>query len=158
MSVSSERLVNALGKLVSTPEVVELLKDLDLGSAPAIKDGVSSDLEATKHGVALFFRTAHHLREVDGLGALPPSTSILSDIKFSQFGYSGGAGYSGALPRGLAFSDVREAVRERLGPPTKINRIVATDLWDFGDQYMSVGFARDGSTILELACGLNWKL
>src|SRR5688572_11692814 len=117
MSISSERLIGALGKLVSAPEVVELLKDLDLSAhVPAIQDGVSSDVEVAKHGVALFFRTAHHLRNVDGLGALPPSTSIVSDVKFSRKGYGGGPGYDGALPRGLTFSDVRSAVRERLGP------------------------------------------
>ncbi len=41
--VSSELLVSALGKLVSAPEVVGLLRDLELGGrAPEIQDGVSS--------------------------------------------------------------------------------------------------------------------
>jgi len=159
MSIASERLVSALGKVVSDPEVVLLLKELGLGErAPAIEDGVSSDVEIPKHGVALFFRTAHHLRNVEGLGALPPSTAIVSDVKFSRKGFGGGPGYDGALPRGLSFADVRDAVRDRLGPPARVNPIVANDRWDFGDQYMTVGFARDGSCIKEVTCGLSWTL
>jgi hypothetical protein len=158
MSISSESLVNAIGKLTSAPEVVLLLEELGLGNAPAIQDGVSSDVEVPKHGVALFFRTAHHLRNVDGLGDLPPSTAIVSDVKFSKKGFGGGPGYDGALPRGLAFTDTREAARERLGPPARINPNVSNDRWDYGDQYMTVGFARDGSRIKEVTCGLKWTL
>jgi hypothetical protein len=159
MSIASERLMSALGKLVSDPEVVVLLQELELGKhAPAIEDGVSSDVEVPKHGIALFFRTAHHLRNVTGLGALPPSTPIVSDVKFSRKGYGGGPGYAGALPRGLAFTDTRDAARERLGPPARINPNVANDRWDYGDQYMTVGFARDGSSIKVVSCGLSWTL
>jgi hypothetical protein len=159
MSISSERLVSALGKTVSDPEVVQLLKDLELGGkAPAIEDGVSSDVEVQKHGVALFFRTAYHLRKVKGLGDLPDSTPIVSDVKFSRKGFDGGPGYAGALPHGLTFSDVRDAVRERLGPPTRVNPIVANDRWDTEDRYLTVGFARDGSGIKEVTCGLKWTL
>jgi len=159
MSISSEQLVNAIGKLTSAPEVVLLLQELDLGTqAPAIQDGVSSDIEVPKHGVALFFRTAHHLKNVDGLSALPPSSPIVSDVKFSRKGFGGGPGYEGALPRGLAFTDTRTAARERLGAPTRINPNVANDRWDYGDQYMTVGFKRDGSCILEVTCGLKWTL
>jgi hypothetical protein len=159
MSISSEQLVSAIGKLASAPEVVLLLQELEIGKhAPAIEDGVSSDIEVPKHGVALFFRTAHHLRKVEGLGALPPSTVIVSDVKFSRKGFGGGAGYDAALPRGLAFTDTRTAARERLGPPARINPNVANDRWDYGDQYMTVGFKRDGSSILEVTCGLKWTL
>jgi hypothetical protein len=151
--------VSALGKLTSAPEVVLLLQELELGKhAPAIEDGVSSDVEVPKHGVALFFRTAHHLRNVDGLGALSPSAVVVSDVKFSRKGFGGGPGYDGALPRGLAFTDTRSAVRERLGPPARVNPNVANDRWDYGDQYMTVGFKRDGSCILEVTCGLRWTL
>jgi hypothetical protein len=159
MSISSERLVSALGKLTSAPEVVLLLRELELGEhVSAIEDGVSSDVEVPKHGVALFFRTAHHLRNVDGLGALPSSIPIVSDVKFSRKGFGGGPGYDGALPRGLTFADARSAVRERLGPPARVNPNVANDRWDYGDQYMTVGFARDGSCIKGVTCGLRWTL
>lgn len=156
--VSSESLLSALGKLVSAPEVVALLRELGLENAPGIEDGVSSDVEVVKHGVALFFRTAHHLKTVEGLQALAPDTSVVSDVKFSQKGYGGGPGFAGALPHGLDFSDTRSAVRERLGPPARVNPIVANDRWDFGDRYMTVGFARDGSCIRDLTCGLKWTL
>jgi hypothetical protein len=63
---------------------------------------VSSDVEVPKHGIALFFRTAHHLRNVDALQALPPATPMVSDVKFSRKGYGGGPGYDGVLPRGLS--------------------------------------------------------
>jgi hypothetical protein len=151
--------VGALGKLASAPEVKQLLRDLDLSEqAPAVEDGVSSDVEVPKHGIALFFRTAHHLRNVEGLGTLPPSTPIVSDVKFSRKGFGGGPGFSGALPRGLTFADVRSAVREHLGAPAWSSPVVANDRWDFGDQYLTVAFARDGSGIKEVTCGLTWTL
>lgn len=159
MSISSERLVSALGKVVSDPEVVQLLRDLGLEEgAPDIEDDASSDVEIPTHGIALFFRTAHHLRDVPGLGDLPPSTSVVSDVKFSQRGFGGGPGYDGALPRGLTFADLRGPVRERLGPPDWSSPVVDNDRWNFGDQYLTIRFAMDGTGIREVTCGLNWKL
>jgi hypothetical protein len=157
--VSSERLLSVLGKLTSSPEVVDLLGELDLGKrAPAIRDGVSSDVEVPKHGIALFFRTAHHLRNVESLEALPPATPVVSDVKFSRKGFGGGPGYDGALPRGLTFTESRSAVRERLGPPAWSSPVISSDRWDFGDQYMTVVFSLDETSIKQVACGLSWTL
>jgi hypothetical protein len=157
--VSSELLLSLLGKPASSPEVVSLLRDLGLGGrAPTIVDDVSSDIEVPKHGVALFFRTAHHLRNVDPLAALPPATPVLSDFKFSRKGFGGGPGYDGALPRGLAFTDSRSAARERLGPPAWSSPVIYSDRWDFGEQYMTAVFALDQASIKQVACGLSWTL
>jgi hypothetical protein len=159
VSVSSERLVAAIGRLSSDPEVRALLTDLGLDAqAPTIVDGVSSDIEVTQHGVALFFRTAHHLRKIASLSSLAPATSVVSDVKFSRKGYGGGPGFAEALPRGLVFSDTRSAVRERLGPPSWSSPVVKSDRWDDGDRYLTVMFARDANSIKEVACGLHWTV
>lgn len=157
--VSSELLLSLLGKLTTDPDVVALLRDLGVSArAAAIRDGVSSDVEVPKHGVALFFRTAHHLRNVEPLQELAPATPVFSDFKFSRKGFGGGPGYDGALPRGLAFTDGRSAVRERLGPPAWSSPVISSDRWDFGDQYMTAVFSLDESSIKQVACGLSWTL
>jgi hypothetical protein len=79
-------------------------------------------------------------------------------VKFSRKGFGGGPGFDGPLPYGLAFTETRIAVSERLGPPTRRNPIVANDRWNYGDQYLTVGFARDGGSIKQVTCGLSWTL
>jgi len=160
MSVTSARLLNALGKLAADPEVKALLGDLDLPEQAApIEDGVSSDYEATKHGVAVFFRTAHHLRNIEAYKGCPPSTPLVSDVLFSRKGYGGGPGFSGALPYELNFAETRDAVRARLGPPTRSALLGANDRWNFGDRYLTVSFFRDPTRgIMLVTCGLDWVL
>jgi hypothetical protein len=150
--------VNAIGKFATDPEVRALLRDLDLPEmAAAITDGVSSDYEAPKHGVAVFFRTAHHLRNIAAYQGCPPNTPIVSDVIFSKKGFDGGPGYSGALPNGLTFSEPRESVHARLGPPSWTSRVTPNDRWKFGDRYMTVAFY-DGEQIgsFQVTCGLDW--
>ena len=159
MTVTAERLLATLGKVAGEPEVRAILRDLDLPEeAPRIVDGVSNAVEATKHGVALFFRTAHHLRNVEALKGLPPETSIVSDITFSRRGFGGGPGFSGNLPYDLDFSETRDAVRERLGPPSWSSPIVANDKWDFADRYLTVAFFSKRPGIGQVTCGLPWVL
>src|SRR5688500_13240183 len=110
MNITSQRLLDALGKSAVDTEVRGLLRDLDLPEKPAeIADGVSSDYEAPNHGVAIFFRTAHHLRNIEAHRTIPPGTPIVSDIIFSRKGFGGGPGFKGELPHGLTFSGSREA-------------------------------------------------
>jgi hypothetical protein len=156
VSTTSQRLVAALGKTASDPEVKALLTDLGLDEAPPIEDDVSSDVEVTQHGVALFFRTAHHLRKIASLSSLAPATPVFSDVKFSCYGYGGGPGFADPLPHGLSFSDTRSAVRERLGPPSWSSPVVENDRWNEGDRYLTIAF--DENSILEVACGLDWML
>jgi hypothetical protein len=157
MTASAERLLAAIGKSAADPEVSAILRDLDLsGHAPKIMDGVSSDIEAPKHGVALFFRTAHHLRSVDPLKGLPPDSPVVSDVAFSWKGFGGGPGFSGKLPYDLDFTETREAVRVRLGPPAWSSPIVANDKWTFGDRYLTVVFFSKRPGIGQVTCGLNW--
>lgn len=159
MSVTSQRLVAALGKVASDPEVKALLTDLGLDAeAPPIEDDASSDVEVTEHGVALFFRIAHHLRKIPSLSSLAPATPVFSDVKFSCYGYDGGPGFAGALPHGLSFSDTRSAVRERLGPPSWSSPVVANDRWNEGDRYLTIAFDPVEDSIMEVACGLDWML
>lgn len=157
--MNAERLLNALGKLVDDPSVESLLEDLGLSAeAPGIRDGVSSDVEAIQHGVALFFRSAHHLRNVDGLNAPPGSAAVVSDIKFASLGFGGGPAYAKQLPYELTFTDTRAAVRGRLGEPHTTGMIGAIDRWHFGDRYLTIAFKRDGSRIGQVTCGLIWVL
>jgi hypothetical protein len=158
MSVTSERLLNALGKLADDAEVRALLRDLDLPETAAkIADGVSSDYEAPKHGVAIFFRTAHHLRNIEAYRACPPETPIVSDVIFSRKGFGGGPGFSGQLPHGLTYSETREAARARLGSPSWSSPIVANDRWKFGDRYLTVAFSSDPTKgVMQVTCGLDW--
>ena len=158
MSTTSQRLVAALGKTASDPEVTAVLKDLGLDEAPPIEDDVSSDVEVTQHGVALFFRTAHHLRKIASLSSLAPATPVFSDVKFSRYGYGGGPGFAGPLPHGLSFSDTRGAVREKLGPPSWSSPVVANDRWNEGERYLTIAFDPDEDNIMEVACGLDWML
>ena len=159
MNVTAERLLAALGKAASESEVRALLRDLDVpDEAPAILDGVSNAVEATKHGVAVFFRTAHHLRNVDALKGLAPDTSVVSDVTFSRKGFGGGPGFSGQLPYELDFSGTRSAVRERLGPPAWSSPVVANDKWIFAERYLTVAFFSKRPGIGQVTCGLNWVL
>jgi hypothetical protein len=160
MAVTSERLVNALGKLTSDAEVKALLRELDLPeqSAP-IRDGVSSDYEATKHGVAVFFRTAKHLRNIPAYQSCPPDVPVFSEVAFSRKGFGGGPGFSGALPHELTWADNREGVRARLGAPFDSATVGAIDRWMFGERYLSIMFYRDPSRgIMRVTCGLDWVL
>jgi len=160
MAATSERLLHALGKVAADADVKALLRELDLPeqSAP-ILDGVSSDYEAVKHGVAVFFRTAKHLRNIPAYQAYPPETPIMSEIAFSRKGFGGGPGFSGALPHGLTWADNREGVRARLGPPFNSAAVGAIDRWMFGERYLSIAFYRDPSRgIMRVTCGLEWVL
>ena len=158
MSITSERLLDALGKLADSPEVRALLRDLDLPEQAAeISDGVASDYEAPKHGVAIFFRSAHHLRNIEAYQASPPETPIVSDGIFSRKGFGGGPGFSGALPYELTFPESRETARARLGPPFWSSPMGANDKWKFGHRYLTVAFFRDPTRgIMQVACGLDW--
>jgi hypothetical protein len=160
VSVTAERLLNALGKLADDAEVRALLRDLDLPEKPAkIADGVASDYEAPNHGVAIFFRTAHHLRNIEAYRACPPETPIVSDVIFSRKGFGGGPGFSGELPHGLTFSESREAARARLGPPSSSGLAGANDRWDFGQRYLTVAFFRDPTKgVMQVTCGLDWVI
>src|SRR5688572_28666596 len=131
MGITAERLVSVIGKRADDPEVRALLRDLDLPETPAkITDGVSSDYEAPKHGVAVFFRTAHHLRNIEAYRACPPETAIVSDVIFSRKGLDGAPGFSGEPPHGLTFTESREAARARLGPATRSSLAGANDRWN----------------------------
>ena len=161
MAVTSEKLLNALGMLTAEPEVKALLRDLDLPEqSAAISDGVSSDYEAVNHGVAVFFRTARHLQNIPAYRACPPETSVLSEVAFSRKGLGGGPGFSGTLPHGLTWTENRESVRGRLGPPFDSAAVGAIDRWMFGDRYLSIAFySRDPSRgIMRVTCGLEWAL
>ena len=158
MSITSERLLDALGKLADSPEVRALLRDLDLPEQAAeMADGVASDYEAPKHGVAIFFRSAHHLRNIEAYQTSPPGTPIVSDVIFSRKGFGGGPGFSGALPHGLTFQESRESARARLGPPSRTALAGANDRWNSGHRYLTVAFFRDPAKgIMQVTCGLDW--
>jgi hypothetical protein len=158
VSISAERLLGVLGKLADDAEVRTLLRDLGLPETPAkIADGVSSDYEAPKHGVAVFFRTAYHLRNIEAYRACPPETPVVSDVIFSRKGFGGGPGFSGALPHGLTFSESRDAARARLGPPSWSSPMGANDRWNFDQRYVTVAFFRDPTKgIMQVTCGLDW--
>jgi hypothetical protein len=160
MNITADRLLNALGKPADDAEVRALLRDLDLPETPAkIKDGVSSDYEAPKHGVAIFFRTAHHLRNIEAYRACPPEMPIVSDVAFSRKGFGGGPGFSGELPHGLTFTENRESARGRLGPPAWSSPMGANDRWKFGQRYLTVSFFRDPTRgVMQVTCGLDWVI
>jgi len=37
-------------------------------------------------------------------------------------------------------------------------RVISSDRWDFGEQYLTVVFALDESSTKQVACGLSWAL
>jgi len=158
MTVSLDALVGALGKRADDPAVEALLGELGLAErAPNVKDGVSTSLEAPKHGVALFFRSARHLRKTEAFKNLPPETAVVSEVVFRVRGFGGGPGYSGKLPHDLDFSLTRTEVRERLGPPTTSGMMGLTDRWESGDRYLTLAFG-NGDKLGRVTCGLIWTL
>jgi hypothetical protein len=77
--ITAEDLLDCLGKPAQDPFVHGALVALGLPSEPPeIEDDVSTDLLATEHGVAVFFMTAHHLRNHSQVAGQPTDTAVLS--------------------------------------------------------------------------------
>ncbi len=158
MSVTSQRLVDAIGKLVGGDEVRALLRDLDLPEQSATTgDDVAGDYEATMHGVAVIFGAVEHLRrKMPVYQACAPEALIISDVIFSRKGFGGGPGFSAELPHGITWTENRDAARARLGPPAFSAPIGANDRWQFGDRYLTISFYRDPTRgVMQVVCGLG---
>jgi hypothetical protein len=156
--ITAEKLLDYLGKPVLDSETRDLLAELGLTSMSEIED--MGDFEATKHGVAVWFMTAQHLRSQPHMAEVPGTSLVVAQVMFSAGGLvSGGPGFAGALPYGLAFTQSRAAVRARLGEPGWTSPLdIPIDRWTFGERFLTLNFSEDETRIRSVACGLSWTL
>jgi hypothetical protein len=112
-----------LGKTDDTQEIKQLLAALGVVKHPKPKKGeLDAYVELPEQGLMLTFERPEEGRT---------SLLALNDVQFysAEFGY-GFSSFPGKLPHGLVFSDGKEAVRRKLGPPDVANEAMGNDIWE----------------------------
>jgi hypothetical protein len=138
--MDAEDFLPYLGKTDETEEIKQLLLALGVNKHPKPKRGdLDAYVEIPKQGLMLTFEGSRTGRS---------SLLTLNDVQFysEEFGY-GFSSFPGKLPRGLAFSDDREAVRRKLGQPDAASETMGNDMWGIEGHALIVEYLRQGKVI-----------
>jgi len=129
-----------LGKTDDTAEIKDLLTRLGVKKHPKVKRGDTDVyVDLPKKGIGLVFELPE-----DGKSSL----LTLADVQF----YAGlpmqdFSKFEGQLPEGILFSDSRDAVRAKLGPPDTAVEDTKIDIWERKGHSLVVEYRRDLSGI-----------
>lgn len=106
-------------------------------------------------GIAMRFAEGALLSEGLSGGAAAEALPRVSAIAFAKHGF-GGPGFTGVLPRGFDFAQVRERDRARLGAPAWSSPYMHIDRWEWGREYVTADYGPDGDTLVHLTAGILW--
>jgi hypothetical protein len=149
-----------LGKRADTLELKTTLSDLGANELQIDPDDGSAYVKCPQYGFSLLFRDPARIKN-PVYSSLPRDVPIFMNCFYYSEGHEGYKQFPGPLPRGLAFSDARSAVEQKLGPPSwqrkKEGRIVA-DRWDSDSRSLHVTYKKTTDTILIISYGLFQNL
>jgi hypothetical protein len=131
------------GQTEDAPGLAKLLQDLGVSQRPKVVDDVA-ELLFKDLGLRLAFMP-------EG----PKSSKLkLTSIIFHSGSEVGYQPFAGALPRGLSFSDDKDAVRAKLGTPTKSIDRYHIDHWISPDRRLSITYKPADNKIATINIGM----
>jgi hypothetical protein len=131
--------IKLLGYPADAPEVRNLLTAFGATIEPKLKRGdVDVNIDITDAGMYFVFTDEAFARKRRGV-AIGAGPLLLTNVSMCSDAMSGYTTYAGPLPFSLSFSDGRDAVRSKLGPPedpddqSTIDRWTKCGVWVFAD-------------------------
>jgi hypothetical protein len=145
--VTTEILLEALGKSSSTPEVSGILRQLDATIPLRLKKGDTKvNVPSPKLGIELVFADeAFFLKRRDM--AIGEGELLLTAVMFNAEGLGKWKAYAGVLPFALRFSNLPPEVYDRLGRPEWSNDLIGNNRWTKDGRWLFVVFAPDKQSI-----------
>jgi len=146
--MDASRFEKCIGKLEESPEVSQLLKEL--GVTKKLKPARDEDtqLGLPKLGLDLGFSREQ-----------PESSQLtLIGVEFLTDDGDGGKAYTGGLPRGLAFTDSKQDVYAKLGPPSiPTDESMRMDHWLYDGLQLTVSYARSLEELMSVQVALPYE-
>lgn len=142
-------LIPYLGRSDDDPDLKALLTRLGIDKPPKLKKGSAFvNMLASSHGIGLMFEPER-----------PKSSRLVLTILQFYVGSAmqGTSPYEGALPWGLQFSDPRESVIQKLGPPNETeddDDDLGIELWTVDKLEVTVEFREDPPGIAVFEVGI----
>jgi hypothetical protein len=153
----TETVDKLLGKPVDSPEVKVFLVNLDATENLEIDpDDGTAYISREELGFSLLFKEAGWIKN-PSYASLPKNTLVFVSCFYYAEGHEGYRQFSGELPRGLSFSDSRDDVHKKLGPPSwqrERNGRVISEKWVFGDRSLHVTYSRNTGKIAVIVFGI----
>ena len=121
--ITSDRLIQLLGKSITAPEVERL--NSELGDPEIVEFDGNFDYCFYQHGIALIFE--------DG---------ILGTLQLFPEGRDGYKQYSYPIPNGLRFPSKQAEVRKALGKPTESSgdKVEESDVYKLKDYVLTISY------------------
>ena len=141
--------LDALGRPWGDDALREFVATLRITGEPRVApDDLTTFLQNYKLGVELTFKSADALdvRQRD----YPRGAVVLHNIRFYGAGSSTHAPFTGTLPFGIRFSDTRQTLIEKLGPPDSEVPWLPSLRWDTA-RYARFVVLDDDGTVLRVA-------
>jgi len=141
--------LDALGRPWDDDALRAFVTTLQIAGEPHLQgDDLTTFPQNLKLGVELTFTPAEELkvRQPD----YPRGALALHNIRFYGAGSSTHAPFTGTLPLGIRFSDTRQTLIEKLGPPDSEVTLLPSPRWDTARYARFVVLGDDG-TVLRVA-------
>jgi len=147
-----------LAKDVNTPEVKAFLASLGVTETLQIDpDFGGADVSRPLLGFSLLFKDPARTKSRLAAG-LRRGILILTGCFFYSEGHEGYRQFAGKLPRGLSFSDSRDVIIQKLGPPSwkrEDEGRTISERWDDDKRSLHITYADNHDGIKLLSFGLT---
>jgi hypothetical protein len=132
--MDSNEFIECIGKPEDAPEVQSMLSTVGVTKKMKIpRDDIEARADLPAHGLSLIFKPED----------ARSSRVTFNAVQFISDAEKGYTSFSGALPRGLLFSDTQAEARKKLGKPHESKPALRRDIWKFEQLRLAIKYAKE---------------